>query len=80
MQRLGRLLREPALRGLVFGLWLVLFSWPFWSDSSFRAIGFFFPYHLACWLALVLILAVMAWALRRTRPEDSLNGEENGQL
>jgi hypothetical protein len=80
MQRLWWLLREPALRGLVFALWLVLLSWPFWSDPSFRAIGFLFPYHLACWLTLVCILALMAWALGRARPPGGPGGDDDDEL
>lgn len=77
MRRLRRLLREPALRGLIFGLWLVLFSWPFWSDPSFRAISFLFPYHLVCWLLLAAVLGLMAHALGRgPGPEEEPGGED----
>lgn len=81
MQRLWRLLREPALRGLVLCLWLVLFSWPFWSDPSFRAISFLFPYHLLCWLALALVLGLMAWSLGRgPGPDQDPGGEDELDL
>ncbi|MFH1034424.1 MAG: hypothetical protein V1806_07945 [Pseudomonadota bacterium] len=80
MQRLCRLLREPVLRGLVLALWLALFSWPFWSDPAYRAIGFLFPYHLACWLALVLILMLMAWSLGRAGSPEDPDADDDGQL
>jgi len=81
MQRLWRLAREPVLRGLVFLLWLILFSWPLWSDPSYRAMGFLFVYHLACWLALALILVLMAWGLaRQPPPPPDQPGEDDGDL
>lgn len=75
MRVLARLWREPAFKGLLWALWLGLFSWPFWTGSEdYRAIGFLFPYHFACWLALIAALALGARAAAQPQGPEGEDG------
>jgi hypothetical protein len=70
LKRLNELLAEPGIQVLLFCLGMVLLNWPFLGSEALNRPVVLFRYFFFVWIALILILFLVARACK-----GSLNGD-----
>ena len=77
MRRLNQLLRQPAFHFFLFGLTLVLITWPFLAVAGETGLGNLGSYLFLLWGALVLLLFLIGRSLGEDSA-DRADDEEGG--
>ena len=76
MKPLRDLIGRREFHALVFGLSLVLFSWPLISVSDLERIGSTFVYLFVCWTIVIILQLVISRCVDSQFPAEGADDRE----